>query len=455
LPGAITATDTTPYSERGLYLSLVGMTWAAASAIGPVLGGVFTEMSSWGWRFCFIINIPIGFIAILGLYLFLHLQSPTITLAAGLRRVDWLGIFSRSPRFLPPGLTKTGTFCVVSGVILFLLGLEFGGMTYPWRSAPVICLIVFGLLFLVAFILIEWKFAALPLMPLRLFTHRTLVCAYLVGFWHGFVFIAGCYFLPLYFQAARGDTPLLSGVYVLPYVITLSLVSGAAGYAISRSGRYQEVIWAGAAVQAVGFGLFILFSRTTGWAELIIFQLLAGIGSGPLFQAPLIAVHAVIDPKDVATATATFAFLRSLGTALAISLGLIVFQNAMAAQKSEELVRKLGAEVADRITGEGASASIEFVKQLHGEVRKAAMDAYANGLRNMWWFFLAIAIMAVVSSVGIGKLSYKWDREAATDTQARKTPSEQTAEFESACGEATEAGTTEDGEGGGRRFSGR
>jgi MFS family permease len=75
-----------------MYLSLVGMTWAAASAIGPVLGGVFTGMSHWGWRFCFIINIPIGFIAILGLYLFLHLQSPTITLASGLRRVDWLGI---------------------------------------------------------------------------------------------------------------------------------------------------------------------------------------------------------------------------------------------------------------------------------------------------------------------------------------------------------------------------
>jgi hypothetical protein len=318
----------------------------------------------------------------------------------------------------------------------------------------VICLLVFGLLFILAFILVEWKFAALPLMPLRLFTHRTLVCAYLVGFWHGFVFIAGCYFLPLYFQAARGDTPLLSGVYVLPYVITLSLVSGAAGYAISRSGRYQEVIWAGAAVQAVGFGLFTLFSRTTGWAELIIFQLLAGIGSGPLFQAPLIAVHAVIDPKDVATATATFAFLRSLGTALAISLGLIVFQNAMAAQKSQELVRKLGPEVAQRITGEDASASIEWVKNLSGEVRNAAMDAYANGLRNMWWFFLAIAVMAVLSSVGIGELSRGAGRWAVVaNRRQRKTSSEQTAVFESAGGEAAEAGT-KDGDEGGRFGSG-
>ncbi|KAA8893475.1 MFS multidrug transporter-like protein [Sphaerosporella brunnea] len=382
----VTISDIVTVRERGLYLSFIGMTWAAASAIGPVLGGVFTGMAHWGWRFCFIINIPIGLLAITGLYLFLHLKSPTLTLTAGLKRVDWLG-----------------TACIVSGVILFLLGLELGGVAHPWNSAIVVCFLVFGILLIISFIIVEWKFAALPLMPLRLFTHRTLVCAYLVGFWHGFVFIAGCYFLPLHFQAARGDSPLLSGVYVLPYVIFLSLVSGAAGYTISRTGRYQEVIWGGVAIQAIGFGLFITFSRTTGWAALVIFQLLAGVGSGPLFQAPLIAVHAVIDPKDVATATATFAFLRSLGTALAISLGLTIFQNAMAAQAGPELVRKLGAGPAALITGEGASASIEYIKTLGMEQRIAAMDAYAKGMKAMWYFFLAIALLAVISSVGIGK----------------------------------------------------
>ena len=72
---------------------LVGMTWAVASAIGPVLGGVFTGMADWGWRFCFIINVPVGFCAIIGLLLFLNLESPKVTLAAGLKRVDWLGTY--------------------------------------------------------------------------------------------------------------------------------------------------------------------------------------------------------------------------------------------------------------------------------------------------------------------------------------------------------------------------
>lgn len=82
-------THETPFRERGVYLGYVGLTWAFASAIGPVLGGVFTEKVT--WRLCFWINLPIGIVAILGLVVFLHLESPKVTVSEGLKRVDWLG----------------------------------------------------------------------------------------------------------------------------------------------------------------------------------------------------------------------------------------------------------------------------------------------------------------------------------------------------------------------------
>lgn len=72
-----------------MYLGYIGLTWAFASAIGPVLGGVFTQKVT--WRLCFWINLPIGVIAILGLVVFLHLESPQITVVEGLKRVDWIG----------------------------------------------------------------------------------------------------------------------------------------------------------------------------------------------------------------------------------------------------------------------------------------------------------------------------------------------------------------------------
>jgi MFS family permease len=240
-------------------------------------------------------------------------------------------------------------------------------------------------------------------MPLRLFNHRTNVSSYLVGFCHGFVFIAGCYFLPLYFQAARGDTPLMSGVYVLPYVISLSLMSGVTGLLISKTGQYQYLVWGGAVVQAIGVGLVVMLDRKSSWGEVIIFQLIMGTGSGPLFQAPLIAIHSTINPKDVATATSTFAFLRTLGTALAISLGLTLFQNGMSKQAGSELAGMVGDETMQRITGTSASASVEWIKKLPDAKRFGAQDAYAKGMKGMWWFFLGIALVAVVCSVGIGK----------------------------------------------------
>ncbi|KAI5798831.1 major facilitator superfamily domain-containing protein [Geopyxis carbonaria] len=388
--------------ERGIYLSYVGMTWAAASAIGPVLGGVFTGMAKWGWRFCFIINVPIGLVAIAALVIFLHLQSPKLTLVQGLKRVDWLG-----------------TLLIVAGTVLFLLGLEFGGVMRPWNSPMVLCLLVFGVVLILVFILVEWKVAKIPIMPLRLFKNRTNICCCLVGFCHGFVFIAGCYFLPFYFQAVRGDTPLLSGVYVLPYVFVLSTMSGITGLIIARTGRYQELIWGGCIVQALGFGLFIDLTRTSSWAKLTLYQVVAGLGSGPLFQAPLIALQATIDSGDVGTATSTFAFLRSLGTALAISIGLVVFQNRMAHQ-ADLLRQKLPLKVAQMLTGGSASASIESIRTLDRQYQVVVRDAFGEGTRTMWYFFLAIAVCCIIFSVGIGR--HHLSRQVNSSQPAVKRP---------------------------------
>lgn len=265
-----------------------------------------------------------------------------------------------------------------------------------------LCLLIFGVLLFVIFILVEWKVAEAPIIPLRLFKQRTNVFAYLLGFTHGFIFIAGCYFLPFYFQAVRGDTPLLSGVYVLPYVIVLSLVSGLSGITISKTGRYQELIWGGVLLMTLGTGLYIDLDRTSSWAKLVMYQLISGIGCGPLFQSPLIAIHSTIDPRDLGTATTTFAFLRTFGTSLAISIGLVVFNNRVK-EKSPILFAKLPQQLATTLTNGGASASIEWVKTFPREQQIVAQDVFAYGVKGMWYFFLAISAVAALSSLGIGK----------------------------------------------------
>ena len=223
-------------------------------------------------------------------------------------------------------------------------------------------------------------------------------------FFHGFVFISGCYFLPLYFQAVRGSSVLISGISILPYVIVLSIASAINGHIISRTGRYQEPLWAGSILMVVGTGLFANLDRTSSWVKIIFYQVLAGAGAGPAFQGPLIAIHSIIKQVDVGTATTTYAFLRSLATALGISLGLVVFQNVMDQQATRAIGNpNLSPEGLRIISGGSASSSVPLIKKLPIAEANLVRDLFGKGLQAMWWFFLACTIMAALASLGIGK----------------------------------------------------
>ncbi|KAF8853988.1 MFS general substrate transporter [Acephala macrosclerotiorum] len=368
--------------SRGAYYGIIGMVWAFASGVGPILGGVFTEKVSWRW--CFYINLPCTGAVFLILVFFLHLHNPRTPVWEGLKAVDW-----------------AGSLTIVGGTLMLLLGLEFGGVTYPWGSAKVICLIVFGIVVAGLFVLNEWKLARYPVMPLRLFKHSSNIASLAVCFCHGYVFIAGTYYLPLYFQAVLGATPLLSGVYLLPLVLALSFTSGATGVFIKKTGKYLPAIYFGLFVMTLGFGLIIDIPLTPGWAKIIIYQIIAGIGVGPNFQAPLLALQSKVAPKDIATATATFGFTRNISTAISVVIGSVVFQNEMQKHYAS-LVSSLGPALANQLKGGSAGASVGIVSALPPAQREIARQAFWSSLRTMWIMYVAFAGLGLFVSFFIG-----------------------------------------------------
>ena len=285
---------------------------------------------------------------------------------------------------------------------MFLLGLEFGGITYPWSSAIVVCLIVFGLVTLGIFFLVEWKVAKYPVMPLRLFKKRSNIAALGVCFCHGFVFISGSYFLPLYFQAVLGATPILSGVYLFPFVLSLSLMAAGTGVFIRKTGQYLPPIWFGLTFMTIGFGLYIDFPAYASWPRIIIFQIIAGLGTGPLFQAPLIALQSLVQPRDIATATATFGFVRNIATSMSIVMGGVIFQNQM--EKKVSMLRgSLGDELASELGGGSAGANTAIVRILPPMQKAVATEAYTSSLQTMWIFYVCIAALGLAVSLAIGR----------------------------------------------------
>ncbi|CAG9996129.1 unnamed protein product [Clonostachys byssicola] len=387
--------------ERGFYYGLVGAVWGIASAIGPVVGGVLSSQASWRW--CFYINLPISGIGIVLLYLILKLHNPRTPLKEGLEAVDWCG-----------------SLTVIGSTVMFLLGLELGGVTHPWASPLIICLLAFGLVLASLFVFIESQYAKYPIIPLNLFANRSNFGALTIAFFHTMASTSGSYWLPLYFQGALGTSALLSGVYILPFLMGMCMISAASGFIIRKTGNYVFIIWGGMIVATTGFGLFTDLPDNKDFTKIIIYQAIAGIGLGPNYQSPLIALQNNVNAHDIGSATSTNSFVRQLASAMSIVIGGVVFNNAMESQQPK-LKTLLGQDLAQKFSGRNASSNVFTVTKLKPSESYVVRGAYAKAITRMYILFVVLSGVGLLASLLIKqKQMSREHREHKTGLQSLK-----------------------------------
>lgn len=260
------------------------------------------------------------------------------------------------------------------------------------------------------FLLNEWKVAKYPLIQLSIFRNRSNAGCLALVFLHGIVFIAGFYYLPLYFQVSRGASALLSGVYLLPSAVTTGVAAFVTGAFIGITGNYLIPIYVGVIFMTLGFGLYINLEADSGWAKIIIFQIIAGIGMGPNFQAPLVALQSGIKQRDIATSTATFNFLRQLADAISIVIGQVVFQNQMK-KKQDQLSASLGPSLAAEIGGRDAAANTQLIDMLPSPQKRVVQNAFANSLHPMWIMYTSFSALACLSVLLIRRTTLSTEHE--------------------------------------------
>ncbi|KAF9314748.1 hypothetical protein BG003_003860 [Podila horticola] len=366
----ILVADIVPLRERGNYQALAAVVFSLAAILGPLLGGVFADKVSWRWAF--FINLPIGACAAALLVLFLHMnRRKNVTLAQNLRALDYSGIA-----------------LLIISIVMILLGLNWGAdAKYAWNSAVILALLIVGLAVGGVFLWNEVAIAQRPVIPLRLFKSFSLSMTYLDVFIQGFQFLGLLFFLPLYFQAVNGSSPVRSGVELLPFVVVSSAVAVVVGLLMSRWGTYKEFIVVGFATSTIASGLLILFDEDTSKAVVNIVLVLEGVAMGLVVNTTLLGVHAQLANKsDLALSTSLWTFLRTFGGVFGIAVG--------------------GAFVQSSLSSAGAgqyAQNIRAIADLPPDVRAPVLRAFVVGLQRYFILMTAISGLGLVASLFIVK----------------------------------------------------
>jgi EmrB/QacA subfamily drug resistance transporter len=298
--------------ERAKYQGFFLAVFGVSSVIGPLVGGLFAGANQilWitGWRWVFLVNLPIGIAALFMVLAFLHLPKFT---SQAKPRIDWFGAAS----------------VIVTLVPVLLVAEE--GRTWGWGSAgSIICYVTAGV-GLLAFLLIENYMKADAIIPLRLFKSRPFSMATILGVLVGFGMFGAMLTLPLYLQIVFGLSPTNSGFATLPLMAGLLIASIGSGQIISRTGRYGIFPIIGTLFMAAGFFVLTFLTYDKPIWFIFIAMFLIGLGLGQLMQTLTMASQNAVQPNQMGVATGASTFFRQIGGTLGVAVLLSVLFAAL------------------------------------------------------------------------------------------------------------------------------
>jgi EmrB/QacA subfamily drug resistance transporter len=301
--------------ERAKYQGYFFAVFGISTVIGPLVGGLFAGASQilWisGWRWVFLINVPVGIIALLMVIAFLHL--PKVAKKVAKPRIDWWG----------------ATAVIVALVPLLLVAEQ--GREWGWSSAGSIACFVIGAAGILAFIIVEGLMKDDAIIPLKLFRSGTFSMATILGVLVGFGMFGAMLTIPLYLQIVVGLSPTASGFALIPMVVGLMIAALSSGQITSRTGRYRIFPITGTLFTAIGFVFLTFLKYDSPLWFLMIGIFIIGLGLGQLMQTLTLASQNAVRPTEMGVASSASTFFRQIGGTLGAAIMLSVLFSVLPA----------------------------------------------------------------------------------------------------------------------------
>ncbi|EPY52253.1 MFS transporter [Schizosaccharomyces cryophilus OY26] len=378
----IIISEITPLKTRPMYTALTASAWGIALVLGPVLGGIICERTTWRW--IFFINLPVGGIAISLIIFFLRvLPVKRQSFRVFLKTFDFLGLVS-----------------VITGVVLFLLGISLGGESGHWARPGVLPYIIIGAVLVIFAMVYDFHTKRNPVLPPILFKNMNsisvMICSFVL-YLNDYLF---AYHIPQYYQRVRGDDPLMAGVHFLPGGAVLICSSAITGIVLKKLGCYRTVLYTGGIICTAGLGSLISldafspFSKAMGLITIFMF------GSGFMFLPLLLVMQASFPPSLMSIATATLMFIRYIGGAIGITVGEVIFsQRVTTAFHGDSSIAKL---------------SYKQIQQLPNDEKIHIKNTYASAYKTIWLF--------TTIAMAVGTIAIFFVKKVSTEQKFKKVP---------------------------------
>ncbi|KGN40387.1 MDR family MFS transporter [Knoellia aerolata] len=392
--------DIVPPRERAKYQGYFLAVFGTSSVLGPVVGGFLAGsddiLGITGWRWVFLVNVPIGIGALLLVSKTLHLRHTRLD-----HRIDWTGAALLSASLVP------------------LLLVAEQGREWGWGSTNAIACYAVGLVAAALFFWQEARMGEEAILPLAMFRNRTVGVSSAASILIGIAMFGGLASLPLYLQIVKGATPTEAGLQLVP--MTLGIMSGSiiSGQVISRTGRYRWFPIVGVALLTVSLFVFHYIEFDTPLWQTMIVMVFFGLGLGFNFQPLTLAVQNAVPPQQIGVATSTATFTRQIGGTIGTAVFLSIlfslvpekitgamrtvaptpdFQDALRDPANAEFARQFAASQSSggAAQSSGVLQDSSFLTTLDERLAKPFLIGFSEAMDHVFLVGAAVMVLGLV-----------------------------------------------------------